>query len=128
MAKKLDFFISETGDSTESIVSIGSEIAVIGNRYRQHDHLTKARRDRSTKIHSDQIGSVCKQVEKIVHEMDGVLEFALYKLTGMIKFILIVKGCVEFCGDTAVNLISGFWHGVYSPFFRMSLSYLGTTH
>ena len=59
MAKDLDFFISETGDSTESIVGIGSEIAVIGTRHSQHDHLAKARRDRSTNVHSDQIGSVC---------------------------------------------------------------------
>jgi hypothetical protein len=63
MAKELEFFISETGDSTESIVSIGSEITVIGTCYSYHDHLAKSGRDRSTKVHSDQIGSVCKQVE-----------------------------------------------------------------
>jgi hypothetical protein len=31
-----------------------------------------------------------------MQEMEGIFEFALYKLAGMIELILMVKGCVEF--------------------------------
>jgi hypothetical protein len=63
MTKKLDIFFSETCDSTESIVGIGSGIAIIGTRHSQHNHLTEARRNSSPKIYPDQIRSVCNQVE-----------------------------------------------------------------
>jgi hypothetical protein len=90
-AKKLDIFFSETCDSTESIMCIGSGIAVIGARYSQHDHLAKARRNSSPKIHPDQVGSIGEQFNQIVQEMDGVFEFALHKLARSIEFILFVE-------------------------------------
>jgi hypothetical protein len=91
MAKQLNIFFSETCDSTESIMGIGSGIAIVGTRYSQHDHLAKARRNSSPKIHPDQIGSIGEQLEKIVQEMDGVFEFALHKLARSIELVLFVE-------------------------------------
>jgi len=91
LAKKLDIFFSETCDSTESIVGIGSGIAIIGARYRQHDHLAKAWRNSPPEIHPDQVGSIGEQFEEIVQEMDGVFESALHKLARSIELVLFIE-------------------------------------
>ena len=91
MANVIDFFVCKTGDSTESGVSIGSEMAIIGAGNSQHDHLSKAEGDCFREVYPGQIGSVSKQIEEIMNKMQWGLEFSLYELTRLIELILFVE-------------------------------------